>query len=1324
MEKGSRPGEMPGRYRPRLLSILAALVLVVSLLTAGPDAVRLGPKNLTPAVTTLSSQLPSTNTAVTTGWTNAGNGYSDNNSYATAAPAQNAIIDSRFQGFNLTSIPSTANITSVVLRARYFVSSSSGAPKLLLQASLSGTDYPATAGSFTSKPTTETVVTLDVTSYRAWTRADLVDATFGIRVGATRTTSTAETFSLDDVEVDVTYANQSTLNQSAYRWFQGSTAGAFGTGGNVDGDGLNDSSQVYSDGTYVWIVGRIGFSSTSWTYEKRNASDGALVSGYGTGGVVTAATTTNAVNGMISDGTYSYAIGSNDTPDAYIEKRNLSDGALVSGFGTSGAVTSASSSSTGVAIDMDSTYLYEVYSDSSVYKIEKRLKSTGALDTTFGTSGIVTTSLAIGANTNHLRIDSTYLYFGEDSSGSGKMEKRLLTTGALDTSFGTSGVLSIANPIRSFEVTNGKIYSAEASLNSTWSFVRRLTTTGALDTSWTGGTGSIAPTASGSSTFSLDGVETDGTWIYYFGSDNNATQGRIDQISLDGATQYSSTFDLAANDGDIHALFPAANGVYVTGRNQSLQGRFWKRNVVGLTPVTGYEVTSLAAQDTGYTTLAATNLRLRTLLSVTTDDMTTSGYTFKLQFAPLSGTCAASTYSDVDTVSGAIRYKDNTGLTGGSSLVGLTSANDPVYSAQTNVAQYYMESNNFTPRAQTPSGQSALWDFAIDASNGVAGTTYCFRIVTSTGTTLNTYTQYPQLTMQSSTTLNQASYRFFANVNGAGDQVPLAAQDTTHTLASIANPVRLRTNIAVTGGTLAAGQSYKLQFGTKSGTCAASTFADVASGSGAIRYYDNTNLTGASAYASDSDDPVYSAQTNIGQTYVESNNFSTTNSTAAGQAAIWDFALDPSNAPASTTYCFRIVTSAGAALNTYTTYPEFTTHATNTVPAAPTSLQQYKSDGTTVLSWGGWTDESTVILSATVTDPDNDQVMLCAENTSTLTSPASPALCGSLVNSGQTATITVTGLTSNTVYRWQVKAKDANGAYSATYTQFHSGTLAYESDQVNPNPTSNVYDGTVAATDAAYNSGALDTLSANWAAASDNGSGIAKYQYRIGTTQGGFDIRDWTDNVSTSVTATGLALRTSVTYYFTIRTVDNVNRIGAEAYSNGQLVAPTLSFSVGSTSLTFANLKLSNSYTDSQATTITTSTNGYGGYVVRAYAQSNPTSGSNTISGFNGGTYAAPDAWNGADRGFGYTSSDTDIQGSNLFQAATCPGGSTMTAPGCFAPYSLSAPGQIVADHPSGVSGTPISGEVFTITSRFTVSSSQPAGQYTNTLVFSAIPTF
>jgi hypothetical protein len=85
-----------------------------------------------------------------------------------------------------------------------------------------------------------------------------------------------------------------------------------------------------------------------------------------------------------------------------------------------------------------------------------------------------------------------------------------------------------------------------------------------------------------------------------------------------------------------------------------------------------------------------------------------------------------------------------------------------------------------------------------------------------------------------------------------------------------------------------------------------------------------------------------------------------------------------------------------------------------------------------------------------------------------------------------------------------------------------------------------VFDGTSAGVDASLNNATLTTLSANWNTYTDSSSGVNHYDYSFGTLPGLTDVKSWTSNsTSTSVTDTGLSLRTGQIYYANVRVIDN-----------------------------------------------------------------------------------------------------------------------------------------------------------------------------------------
>ncbi|HEY6966428.1 MAG TPA: DUF6701 domain-containing protein, partial [Burkholderiales bacterium] len=144
-----------------------------------------------------------------------------------------------------------------------------------------------------------------------------------------------------------------------------------------------------------------------------------------------------------------------------------------------------------------------------------------------------------------------------------------------------------------------------------------------------------------------------------------------------------------------------------------------------------------------------TAFRIRTLLHVSDIDLGVSGQAYKLQFAGKgAGTCAApsgtpATYTDV-TGATVIAYNNNATPADGAALT--ANANDPTHGAHTVVNQTYEEANNLTNTSAISAGQDGKWDFSLVANGAPLGTTYCFRVVKDTGTALDFYLAYPEVT--------------------------------------------------------------------------------------------------------------------------------------------------------------------------------------------------------------------------------------------------------------------------------------------------------------------------------------------------------------------------------------------------------------------------------------------------------------------------------------------------------------------------------------------------------------------------------------------------
>ncbi len=394
----------------------------------------------------------------------------------------------------------------------------------------------------------------------------------------------------------------------------------------------------------------------------------------------------------------------------------------------------------------------------------------------------------------------------------------------------------------------------------------------------------------------------------------------------------------------------------------------------------------------------------------------------------------------------------------------------------------------------------------------------------------------------------------------------------------------------------------------------------------------------------------------------------------------------------------------------------------NNPPNSPSGLVQKKTDDT-VLATGDWTDETSVKYTATVTDPDTDQVRLCVEKDNLATSFSDAEdLCGDLVDSGQTASVTITSQTDDTQYHWQARAKDSNDAYSVSWVSYGGngeGERDYGIDTTAPTGGT-VNDGTSGDQD--WNDGTLDSISANWSGFDASVSDLDKYEYAArrasddyywnaggSTWQSG---ESWVDNgATTSVTVNPIYLHTGESYYFSVKATDNALNTASAVDSNGQQISPTLSFAYDTNTIAFDDLNNGNSWTDTKTNTFTTSTNAYSGYTIQGYFTQLLTSlayPSETVANFYG-TWLEPEPWPGGTYGFGYTSSDTLVQGSNRFNGGTE-----------YAAFSQTASGDVVADHTDAVTGETgaVSSEEFILTYKVAVSQTQLASAYRTYVIY------
>ena len=235
-------------------------------------------------------------------------------------------------------------------------------------------------------------------------------------------------------------------------------------------------------------------------------SPGSLDTDFGSNGIVTTAIGTShdeaKAVAIQSDGKIVVAGSSdNGSNEDFALVRYKKDGSLDTTFGTGGKVTTAigsgDDSAEAVAIQTDGKIVAAgYYYNSSPNKDFALVRYTtdGSLDTTFGSGGIVTTTIGSGDDSAEaIAIQSDGKIIATGSSDNGTNEDfalvRYTTTGSLDSTFGTGGKVTtdfgdIDSAYGVAIQTDGKIVAAGYSgpiFSYDFALVR-YTTTGSLDT--------------------------------------------------------------------------------------------------------------------------------------------------------------------------------------------------------------------------------------------------------------------------------------------------------------------------------------------------------------------------------------------------------------------------------------------------------------------------------------------------------------------------------------------------------------------------------------------------------------------------------------------------------------------------------------------------------------------------------------------------------------------------------------------------------------------------------------------------------------------------
>lgn len=160
----------------------------------------------------VTTQFPSANAAETgAGLTTPNNAHADDGSYATALPGKNTTLASKYQNFGFDSvIPAGSLITKVQIIYQWKASVTTSIATARTYYKIGG--VAGSNNDDATEPAADTTNTIDVTSARSWTRADLLNGTLEVALSAVQgNSSTAVTFSFDFVQVEVTHELPVTL---------------------------------------------------------------------------------------------------------------------------------------------------------------------------------------------------------------------------------------------------------------------------------------------------------------------------------------------------------------------------------------------------------------------------------------------------------------------------------------------------------------------------------------------------------------------------------------------------------------------------------------------------------------------------------------------------------------------------------------------------------------------------------------------------------------------------------------------------------------------------------------------------------------------------------------------------------------------------------------------------------------------------------------------------------------------------------------------------------------------------------------------------------
>lgn len=308
-------------------------------------------------------------------------------------------------------------------------------------------------------------------------------------------------------------------------------------------------------------------------------------------------------------------------------------------------------------------------------------------------------------------------------------------------------------------------------------------------------------------------------------------------------------------------------------------------------------------------------VRIRMSLAVSGASMPAGADSFNLQYAARTTTCTAiSNWLPLGEVgsSTALWRGVNNSPTDGAVLSGDPPTGGDLLIAASNVAGTYQEEN---PSAATPytafPGDKIEYDWVVQHNNADDKTSYCFRMIESTGTEFDTYGTYPVIRTVGYEPLI-TNWRWYDDASSVTPTTPLALENISPSDVENLNDVKLRLVLKESSG--AAGDNIKFavqysKFADFSQNVFTVTSTTTCNENSAWCYFNGGGVDNdvlGSTLISDADSCIAGVGAGCG---THNEGVSTTTATldqSAFSSTEYEFSLQASGPSANTVYYFRL----------------------------------------------------------------------------------------------------------------------------------------------------------------------------------------------------------------------------------------------------------------------------------------------------------------------------------------------------------------------------------------------------------------------------------